>query len=309
MKCLVFGGAGFLGSYITERLVHNGHSVLVYESEYARFDNLDEVIDKIKIIKGNFIYEHNFDDILTGVDIVFHLICTSVPKTSNENILEDIDNNIRPTIRLLESCVKTRVNKLFYISSGGTVYGNISVIPIPEDHLNNPISAYGVHKLTIEKYIQLYNHLYGLDYNIARISNPYGPRQMPFKSQGVIATFMALAISNKTIELWGDGTVIRDFIYINDVIEAIDKIIEYKGSVKLFNIGYGEGISILTVIDKISKVLNKQINIEKVAAGKYDSVVNILDISLIRKETGWFPQTRFEDGLKAVQSYLLMQKE
>jgi UDP-glucose 4-epimerase len=232
------------------------------------------------------------------------LICTSGPKYSNENILTDIDNNIYPTIKLLDACIRSKISRFFFVSSGGTVYGNTSVISIPESHPNNPISAYGVHKLAIEKYVQLYNHLYGLDYSIIRISNPYGPKQMPFKPQGVIATFMALAMSNKTIELWGDGTVIRDFIYINDLIDAIEKIIEYKGSAKLFNIGRGEGISILTVIEKISKILDKNIDIKRIPAEKHDASVNVLDISLLKKETGWIPCTKLEDGLKAVYYYM-----
>jgi UDP-glucose 4-epimerase len=297
MRCLVLGGAGFIGSYLTEDLVRQGNRVVIYESPMACLRNIDAVVDDVEIVRGDFTAEDRFDRILTGVDIVFHLISTSVPKTSNDDIMRDLDHNVKPALNLLESCVRTGVKKFVFFSSGGTVYGNASDIPIREDHSQNPICAYGVHKLAIEKYIQLYHHLYGLDYRIVRISNPYGARQSLRKPQGVVSAFLALALENKPLELWGDGSVIRDFVYVSDVIRAVEAVTHYEGDLKIFNIGRGIGTSVLDLISAISEIVGRRPETRFLPSQKQDATANVLDISRITGETGWLPTVTLREGL------------
>jgi UDP-glucose 4-epimerase len=286
-----------MGSYLTEDLVRQGNRVAIYESPVACLRNIDAVVNDIEIIQGDFAAENRFDHMLTGVDIVFHLISTSVPKTSNDDILLDLDRNVRPTLTLLESCIRTGVKKIVFFSSGGTVYGNTNDIPIREDHSQNPICAYGVHKLTIEKYIRLYHHLYGLDYRIVRISNPYGVRQSLRKPQGVVSAFLALALENKPLELWGDGSVIRDFVYVSDAIRAVEAVTHYKGALKIFNIGRGVGTSVLDLISAVSEIVGRRPEIRFLPSQKQDAAANVLDISRITGETGWLPTTTLLEGL------------
>jgi len=298
MKCLILGGAGFLGSYLCEYLVSIKSDVYIYESPNADITRLYNVKDHVNIIRGNFKTENDFCYVLEGMDIVYHLICTSVPKTSNENIIMDLEDNVCATLRLLDGCIKCHIGKFIFFSSGGTVYGNMIYDKINEDHPTNPISAYGVQKLAIEKYIQLYSHLYQLDYRILRISNPYGPRQSPFRAQGVIPSFLTSAITERSLEIWGTGQVIRDYIYIDDVISGINAVVNYCGDYKLFNLGSGNGLSILALIEVISTVVKKKLDVIHISGQKQDVVSNVLDISRICNETKWMPMTGITTGIE-----------
>jgi UDP-glucose 4-epimerase len=172
MNVLILGGLGFLGINVTKGMLEASHSVTVVDmnmpAKGRKIDGCKYVVcsfDKLSSISSEF------DDI----DVVIHLISTTLPSTSNENIEHDISSNLLNTIELLHLCVEHNVKRVVFSSSGGTVYGIPDTIPISEDHPTNPICSYGIVKLPIEKYLQLFNRLYGLDYRILRISNPYGP--------------------------------------------------------------------------------------------------------------------------------------
>lgn len=147
---------------------------------------------------------------LEGIDVVFHLASTTLPKTSNDDPGYDVRSNVVDTIQLLEACVDAGVRKVIFASSGGTVYGVPERLPIKEDHPTNPISSYGIVKLTIEKYLGLFHYLYGLDYAALRISNPYGPYQDPAGQQGAISVFLHRILSGQPIAIWGDGEIVRE---------------------------------------------------------------------------------------------------
>jgi UDP-glucose 4-epimerase len=307
MKVLMLGGAGFLGSYLCEGLVNSGYEVTVFDRENISYGNLESVINKINIIKSNFANDCDFDIITKNTDIVFHLISSTIPSTSNRDMAYDLQSNVISTVRFLDSCVKNNVRKVMFFSSGGTIYGIPAVTPIKEEHPTNPICSYGIHKLMIEKYLDLYRHLYGLDYTVMRISNPYGPRQSPFSGQGVISAFVYKAIHDMPIDLWGDGTVTRDFIYVTDVIKAALVLLKYNGDCKVFNVGSGRGVSINDIICKIEGITGKRFIINRFEARNVDVKLNILDIEKIKKETEWKPEISLETGIKALADYYLGQ--
>ena len=210
------------------------------------------------------------------------------------------------SLNVLECAVKNKVSKVVFLSSGGTVYGNPVFTPIAETHPTNPICSYGINKLAIEKYCFLYQQLYGLDTVILRLANPYGERQRLDSGQGVVPVFLGRALRNQPLEIWGDGSTIRDFLYISDVIDAITSACLYEadGSQNLFNIGSGKGISLNELIFLIEKVVDKKLDIVYKSSRSFDVPSNILSISKAQEYLAWYPKVSNEDGLRRFFSYL-----
>ena len=294
-RCLILGGAGFLGIHLCKNLAARGYAIRLYNKACPRLKVIRAEYPHIEIVEGIFSDKENFDALLEGIDIVFHLVSTTKP--ANKDVFYDIKSNVLPSIRLLDACARQSVKKFIYFSSGGTIYGIPRYIPIDEGHRTEPISAYGIHKLTVEKCIEYYGRIYGLNYNILRISNPYGEGQELTSGQGVIAVFLAKGILDLPIELWGDGSVVRDYIFVQDVIDACLRIIKYDGNEKIFNIGTGIGYSLTEILYQIKQRLERNLEIRYLPARLQDVPVNILDISLAKKELGWSPMIAMQDGL------------
>ena len=163
----------------------------------------------------------DFEKLVEGQEEVYHLLSTTVPSTSNQMIETELRENVLLTVKLLEACVNQGVKKIVFFSSGGTVYGKESACPLNEDTPTNPITSYGIQKITIEKLLYLYSYIYGIDYRIIRLANPYGPYQKPNGVLGAVTTFTYKAIKGEEIQVYGDGSVVRDFIYIEDAIRTL----------------------------------------------------------------------------------------
>ena len=219
-------------------------------------------------------------------------------------IATELIANVVMTAKMLDACVKTGVQKVVFISSGGTVYGKEGACPLKEDMLTNPISSYGIQKITIEKLLYLYNYLHGLDYRIVRLANPYGPYQRPNGVLGAITTFTYKAINGDEIIVYGDGTVVRDFIYIDDAIRAIVNIAEGESEHKTFNVGCGYGTSIREVLEAIEKALGVEMNVRYVEGRKVDVPVNYLDISRYEQVYGEITRVSLQDGVVRTAEFL-----
>ena len=185
----------------------------------------------------------------------------------------DIETNLLGTVRLLNQVVKAKVGKVVFLSSGGTVYGPPQEVPIVETHQTNPICSYGITKLAIEKYLDLFFQLHGIDYTVLRLSNPFGERQRIQSSQGAVAVFLGKALRKEKIEIWGDGFVVRDYLHVSDVVSAMIASIDYQGSDRVFNIGSGSGVSLNEVVDGISQVLGRTID-KVLSDGPYRSAAD-----------------------------------
>lgn len=299
MNIVIFGGTGFLGKNLCERLSKEEHNLKIY-TRYNIFNHSKEHVfkNKMQFVKGDFSKEKNFDNIVKNADCVYQLISTSNPSINNP--INDLLNTVYPTLRLIEACIRENVKKIIFFSSGGTVYGIPDNIPINIKDHTNPISAYGIQKLMIEKYLEFYHRMYGIDISILRIANPYGKWQKPFSSQGLIANIIAKYYINETLEIWGDGNVVRDYIFIDDVIDAAIKAMNYKGDTKVFNIGSGIGISINDVIREIEKILGNQIKRKYIASRKQDVPINILDIKDSINILKWYPKTSLREGINCM---------
>lgn len=294
MNYLVLGGAGFIGSHVVDYLLQKGHNVTVLDAFYERFRN---PLNNVKYYIGSFSDEKLIEKSLENQDIVIHLISTTIPETSNLDIINDVQSNLYPTLYLFKKASESNIKKIIYISSGGAVYGNPKIIPIPENHPKNPISSYGITKLTIEKYLALYSHLTGIDYCIIRPSNPYGPRQNPFGKQGVVSVYLGKIYNNQSIEIWGNGLIYRDYIYIDDLIEAIYNASINNTKSKIFNVGSGESISLLEIVKKIKTILNVEFNVKYLDKRDYDVSKVCLDITLATNQLNFIPRTSLDDGI------------
>jgi UDP-glucose 4-epimerase len=306
MKVVILGGGGFLGSHLAETLLANGQEVCIFDQPGARY--LDYSRQRgANIVIGNFFDPDALRAVISDCEVVYHLVSTTVPQTSNENPRLDVEGNLIGTLQLLEQMRSAGVKKIIFSSSGGTVYGIPQEIPIKESHPTDPTSSYGIVKLAIEKYLHLYWILHGLDYCILRISNAYGARQPITPTQGVIAAFLGKATAGEEIVIWGDGTVLRDYIYASDIANAFLQASLYQGEWKIFNIGSGHGHSLNELIGVIENITQIPIQVKYLPKRQFDVPVNVLDVTRAKSHLGWEPKVRLEEGVLA--AYEWMQKD
>ena len=187
MRCLILGGSGFIGSSICDRYLQLGHQLRVFERPRVEPYRDFTAGESVEWMTGDFSSTHDVGIALKGMDAVVHLIGTTLPKSSNDNPIYDVQSNLIATLQLLEAMRAEGVRKILFISSGGTVYGRPTILPISENHPTNPLTSYGITKLAIEKYLLLYKDLRGLKPVVLRVANPYGERQRIETAQGVVA--------------------------------------------------------------------------------------------------------------------------
>jgi UDP-glucose 4-epimerase len=297
-SCLVLGGGGFIGSHLAEALLSAGHRVRLFERPHLMSLAAPGIATRAETVTGDFLNYGDLARALSGMEVVFHLVSTTLPKPSNDNPAYDIETNLVGTLRMLELCRAHRVRKVVFSSSGGTVYGVPASVPIPESHPTNPLCSYGIHKLAIEKYLQLYHSLHGLDYCVLRPANPYGERQRTDVAQGAVAVFLERALRGEPIEIWGDGSVVRDYLYVGDVADAFVRAAAYQGAQRVFNVGSGAGTSLNELVEKIGALLGRRPAVEYQPARRVDVPVNVLDSSAAARELGWRARTSLAQGLQ-----------
>jgi UDP-glucose 4-epimerase len=295
---LVLGGAGFIGSHLAEALSQAGHRVKVFDRPHLDRLPLFSRRPGFEVFAGDFLNPQALSPALRGTEVVFHLVSTTLPKTSNDNPIYDVETNVLGTLRLVELCRQHGVRKIVFVSSGGTVYGIPRSIPIDEGHPTQPTCSYGIHKLVIEKYLHLSRMLHGIDYCILRPANLYGPRQRLDIAQGAVAVFLDRALRRESVQIWGDGSVVRDYVYVNDAVDAFLKAAAYAGEEKIFNIGSGAGVSLNQLVSEIQTLVGHPLAVEYLAARNLDVPVNILDCSLARRHLGWSATTPLAEGLR-----------
>ena len=308
MKCVVMGGGGFIGSHLSEVLLARGHEVTVFDRPEARFMN-DLERAGASLSTGDFLRPDDINKAISNCDVIYHLVSATVPQTSNENPAYDIEVNVLGTLRLLDAARNAQVKKIVFSSSGGTVYGIPKELPIKESHSTEPTSSYGISKLTTEKYLHLYSILYGLNYCILRISNAYGERQPVTGSQGVIGAFMDKALRDAEITVWGDGSVIRDYVYIGDIVNAFVKAGTYEGDQKVFNIGADQGHSLNDIIGIIEQVVGHPLKTKYLPGRAFDVPVNILDISRAKLYLDWRPTVGILEGISRAYEWMVLDQK
>jgi UDP-glucose 4-epimerase len=293
----IFGGGGFIGSAIADRLLLDGHQLRIFErprvEPYRKFDAHEHV----EWMTGDLLSIHDLTTAIDGADVVFHLVSTTLPKSSNDDPIYDVQTNLVATLQMLNAMVARKVPKIVFISSGGTIYGKPVYLPIDERHPTEPQVSYGITKLAIEKYLLMYERLYGIKAVILRVANPYGRRQRVETAQGAVGVFIDRALKGLPLEIWGDGSVTRDYLYISDVAEAFAHAMEYGGERSVFNVSSGNGTSLNELIDLIERALDREIVRHYSPGRPFDVPVSVLDNTLAQRELAWHPQVGLEEGI------------
>ncbi len=306
MNIIILGAAGFIGTNLAIQLLKNPKNrIMLVDRKKEYFCDIEKLdLPNVEIKYAPLEYDDCFDRLLNGQDVLYHLVSTTVPTTSNQHISQELQANVIFSSNLFEACVRCNVKKVVFISSGGTVYGKEDGCPLDENMPTYPISSYGVQKITIEKLLYLYNYMYGLDYRIIRLANPYGPYQRPDGVLGAVTTFTYKVLRGEEITVYGDGSVVRDFIYIDDAIRAILNIVDGTSGKHTFNLGCGYGTSIKQVLDTIQEILGLDMKTVYKEGRKVDVPVNYLDISKYEKYYGKLNPLSLKDGIRKTADFM-----
>ncbi|MDR4493931.1 MAG: NAD-dependent epimerase/dehydratase family protein [Nitrospirales bacterium] len=301
MKILVTGGAGFIGSHVVDRLIQEGNEVVVV-------DNLStgkrKQVNKKAVFYKLDIQSKRIDKILRNERprALIHLAAQMDVRHSTEHPQFDAQVNILGTINLLEHAVRHGVRKVAFASSGGAIYGEQEVFPAPENHRTEPVSPYGISKLAGEKYLAYFANATGLRYVALRLANVYGPRQDSEGEAGVIAIFTRKMLQNEQPIINGTGKQTRDFIYVDDVVEAI--LVTLGEDVQgIFNVGTGQETTINDGYRILKELTNSQCKDLFGAAKKGEQYRSVLDVRKIRETFGWDTQVSFQEGLTKTVEY------
>jgi UDP-glucose 4-epimerase len=294
LSCVVLGGGGFIGTNLCRRLVETGARVRAF----SRRRTFPEALPGVEFHQGDFTDAGALAAAIEGFDVVFHLVHASPPQAANLDMRQDVEKNVLPSLALLDICRRLKVKRTIFLSSGGTIYGRAKEIPTPETAPTEPITAYGVTKLAIEKYFAIHEHLHGSEYRVLRVTNPYGPFQTALKNQGVVAALVSRIISGESMEVWGDGSVVRDFIFIGDVIDALLAAVHDESTHRIFNIGSGQGQSLREIIGAVERLSGQKLDIVWKPERRMDVPVSIVSIDRARDALGWAPKTPLETGLR-----------
>lgn len=293
MKWLLTGGTGFLGSHLADRLLKDGHEVVIIDRS-IKYQNLLHP-KEIKIYHENIL--ENVGDIFKDIDIVVHMAALSRPQWSIKYPYETNEVNVNGTIRVLEHSKNNNIKRVVFLSSS-SLYGEQETYPTPEDVKPNPMSPYAVSKLIGEQYCKMFEQLYGLEFNAIRPFNVYGTR-MPKSGvyTSAVATFIDIFKKNLPLQMNGDGSQRRDFIYIDDVVDQIMLASTSKVHGEAFNCGSGVNTSINELLEAISKLMKKEVTPTRIPT-QFEPDQTLADISKAEKLLGWKPKIDLEEGLR-----------
>ena len=304
-KCLVLGADGFIGSHLVDSLAEKSHKIRAFD-RFARKAHSFKDNDNVEVVSGDFLNRHDLSQALRGIDYVFHFISTTTPASAEDDPLIDISTNIQMSVELFQECVEAGVKKVIFASTGGAVYGENSTEHVNEDTLPSPVSPYAIGKLTIEQYLRYFDKKFGLKALVFRISNPYGERQSLASRQGVIPIFLQHIAKNEPITILGDGSMVRDYIYVKDVADMIAGSFE-TAKEDLYNVGSGHGLSVNDLVDTMRQITDLDIRTEH--AEKPPTYVDrvVLDVHRFENEFPGMPKTDLAEGVKATWQYVRQQ--
>lgn len=305
-NCLLLGANGFLGSHLVDRLVAQGHFVRCFDKfphNQTRFTQGPST----ELFHGEFLNETDLNNALDGMDYVFHFVSTTTPLSSESNPLVEVDTNIHYSVELLRLCVEHSVRKVIYSSSGGSIYGNSQDELLAETTTPRPMSPYAIGKLAVENFLRYFHEKHGLESVTYRISNPYGTRQSVASKQGVIPIFLHNMMTEKPLTIFGDGNMVRDYIYVNDAISMIATSFELSTQ-DVYNVGAGRGYSVNEIVYALTDITGITPDVRHVPVPSTFVEKNVLDTTRYVTEFGAPTYTEFTQGIKETWDYFLSQK-
>lgn len=303
-RIIVTGGAGFLGTNFLRGVSANDAEIVVISRHAPRWlvqhPNIRYIEQDIREL------ESYRNELIPG-SVVIHMASSTYPGKAERVIESDIQDNVLGSVRLAQACAEAGVAHFIFLSSGGAIYGDQAVSPIPETAPTVPVSAYGVMKLTVEHYLRVIQRMRGLSVTCLRVGNPFGPWH-DGRRQGAINVFLHKAMRGESIEVWGDGNQVRDFIPVEDVTRVLWRLVrEPRMGYEIYNIGTGEGRSINEVLEELRTMLKRDIPVKYLPARSVDVVANVLDIGKAERELGWKPTADFHASLVALIEWAKME--
>ncbi|MCM2505946.1 NAD-dependent epimerase/dehydratase family protein [Aureimonas altamirensis] len=301
MTVTVLGGGGFIGTHVSHGLVKSGFDVRVFGRHF-----LDRsLLAGAELFEGDFNDETVLATALQDTDIIIHLIHATFPTVANVEMIADIERSVMGSVRMLEAARANGVKRIIFFSSGGTVYGPTAQTPISETAATNPIGAYGINKLAIEKYVALFERLHGIEGFVLRLANPFGPLQTGRRQQGLIPNVYSKIKNYRKVPIYGDGSNIRDYIYIDDVVSSVHRIIEYNGYERCFNVGSAtRGKTIIDVVKSIENSCGVRADLEFLPSRSFDVPENVLCCQRLIDQTNWRPTVAFDTGIERTIRWL-----
>lgn len=297
-KCIVFGGSGFIGSHLTQKLIQDGHDVIVFSRK-----PLQENQPNTKIVYGDFMNADDIDEAIKGSDYVFHLISLTNPASSDNDPFIDMETNVKMSIHLLQSCVKHGVKRVVFASSGGAIYGNVNKQSVNEETPTRPVSPYGIGKETIEGYLRYFQAKHGLDYVALRIANAYGVGQNNSKgNHGVIPIFLQQVLQGQEVTIMGEGEMVRDYVYVTDVVNFMAKVFDADHERYIYNVGSGLGTSVKELLGVIEDITGRSARVRSVKTPDSYIAHIVLDTSLAVEEFGVFAKVDLAEGVNKIFS-------
>lgn len=295
-NCLVLGGNGFIGSHLIDQLVSLGHEVTCFDRPTENKPTYTST--GVRVQFGDFMNDADIEAAVKGQDFVFHLISTTTPATAEDDPGFDVKTNVSASIDLFNACAEAGVKRLLFASTGGAIYGDQDKKTFSETDQTLPISPYAIGKLTIENYLRYFKQKKGLDYTVFRISNPYGTRQNPVRKQGVIPIFLRKIALGEPITIIGDGSMVRDYIFVGDVVSMIAATLEKPRNHDTYNIGSGTGETLRELVELVRGITGIDFKIEHV-----DKPVTYVDHVTLntdryQNEFGLTVQTTLEEGIR-----------
>jgi UDP-glucose 4-epimerase len=300
-QVLLLGANGFIGRNLSLRLSGSVGELRGF-GRAPRSGALTQ--STIDWVEGDIADTASIEPLIRQSDVVFHLVDSSNPGSSSQESGPRSEDILKSTARILDACVSSRVDRFVFLSSGGSLYGNTENIPTPETSPTNPISPYGQKKLAIEELLAAYRLDHGLDYVAIRASNPYGAYQVGKNKQGLIGSALIAGLDRRPFEIWGDGTVVRDFVYIDDLVAGIVQATVSGSMFREFNLGSGEGLSVNEVLDVCDEFLEHPLERIYKEGRSQDVQKSILDISRAQSELDWKPNVSLQQGIARTKFWL-----
>lgn len=293
---MLLGGSGFIGARLARCLLDAGISPAVVDWVRPALPGVEYHAAEMRTVADLT------PGLLESVEAVYLLAWTTKPQAANQSPAYDLDSNVLAGLHFLDGlCKLQRRPRIVFVSTGGAIYGAPERLPAAETACARPIGAYGIGKLAFEHYLELYRRLHGIDYVVVRPGNPYGEGQDPDASQGAVGVFLGKVARGEQISIWGDGRVVRDYLYVGDLADGLRRVLDYRPATadapRVFNLGSGEGVSLAQLVARIAAVAGREPDVRYEPARPVDVPAIVLDCTRARELLGWSAATLLDEGL------------
>jgi UDP-glucose 4-epimerase len=298
---LILGGTGFVGRQAALALMRSGEQVCVTSRSPGK---VSETLQGHSELRGQVLDIKNadWDSLLPDYDVIHHYAWSSIPQTAAEDPVADVDGHIRPTLALLNAAKRCGGKRVIFLSSGGTVYGALPSGLADEADYPKPLTIYGATKLAVENYLRVYHAAGDVECLVGRLSNPYGYGQSLDRNQGLVTTFVTKAMRREPLSIWGDGNVVRDYIYISDVTKALTllascPIAGRRSELPIYNIASGVGVSVNKVVEIIEQHLGRSLIVTRTPSRPIDLPISILSVANTERALAWKAEVSLDEGI------------